>query len=112
MTIQEILTQIIDGNSIFARLHKQEYFENFQTEQRPYITLVSCSDSRVTLNALMSDTSNKIFSIQNIGNQLLSTEGSVDYGIYHLKTPLLNCLIRVSPRARRRSSIPPAGRGS
>jgi carbonic anhydrase len=37
----------------------------------------------------MNDTSNKVFSIQNIGNQILSTEGSVDYGIYHLKTPLL-----------------------
>ena len=37
----------------------------------------------------MPDTSNKVFSIQNIGNQILSTEGSVDYGIYHLKTPIL-----------------------
>ena len=37
----------------------------------------------------MPDTSNKVFSIQNIGNQILSTEGSVDYGIYHLKTPML-----------------------
>jgi carbonic anhydrase len=58
-------------------------------EQKPYITLVTCSDSRVPLNALMPDTSNKVFSIQNIGNQILSTEGSVDYGIYHLKTPVL-----------------------
>ncbi len=37
----------------------------------------------------MPDTSNKVFSIHNIGNQILSTEGSVDFGIYHLKTPLL-----------------------
>jgi carbonic anhydrase len=37
----------------------------------------------------MPDTSNRVFSIQNIGNQILSTEGSVDYGIYNLKTPLL-----------------------
>jgi carbonic anhydrase len=37
----------------------------------------------------MPDTSNRVFSIQNIGNQILSTEGSVDYGIYILKTPLL-----------------------
>jgi len=89
MTIQEIISQIVEGNNIFAGQHNQEYFESFKAEQRPYITLVSCSDSRVTLNALMSDTSNKIFSVQNIGNQVLSTEGSVDYGIYHLKTPLL-----------------------
>jgi len=89
MTIQEIISEIVEGSSKFTELHQQEYYERFRNEQRPYITLVSCSDSRVTLNALMSDTSNKIFSIQNIGNQLLSNEGSVDYGIYHLKTPLL-----------------------
>ena len=33
--------------------------------------------------------SNRVFSIKNIGNQILSTEGSVDYGIYNLKTPIL-----------------------
>ncbi len=89
MTIQEIISQIVEGNNKFRKSHDDNYFENFALEQRPYITLVTCSDSRVPLNALMKDTSNRIFSIQNIGNQILSTEGSVDYGIYHLKTPLL-----------------------
>ena len=89
MTIPEILSQIVEGNNLFTASHQKEYFESFSKEQKPYITLVTCSDSRVPLNALMPDTSNKIFSIQNIGNQILSTEGSVDYGIYHLKTPLL-----------------------
>jgi carbonic anhydrase len=89
MTIQEIIAQIVDGNNLFTSQHPHEYFESFSKEQKPYITLVTCSDSRVPLNALMNDTSNKVFSIQNIGNQILSTEGSVDYGIYHLKTPLL-----------------------
>jgi carbonic anhydrase len=89
MTIQEIVAQIVEGNNLFTNSHSAEYFESFRKEQKPYITLVTCSDSRVPLNALMSDTSNKVFSIQNIGNQILSTEGSVDYGIYHLKTPLL-----------------------
>jgi carbonic anhydrase len=89
MKIQEIISQIVEGNNLFRNLHPREYYESFKTEQRPYITLVTCSDSRVPLNALMNDTSNKVFSIQNIGNQILSNEGSVDYGIYHLKTPLL-----------------------
>jgi carbonic anhydrase len=89
MNISEIIGQIIDGNNQFTKAHNKEYFESFKKEQHPYITLVTCSDSRVPLNALMNDTSNKVFSIQNIGNQILSTEGSVDYGIYHLKTPLL-----------------------
>jgi carbonic anhydrase/ABC-type transporter Mla MlaB component len=85
----EIVTQIVLGNNYFTQTHPHEYFESFSYEQKPYVTLVTCSDSRVPLNSLMPDTSNKVFSIQNIGNQILSTEGSVDYGIYHLKTPLL-----------------------
>jgi len=85
----EIVAQIVLGNNYFTQTHPHEYFESFSYDQKPYITLVTCSDSRVPLNALMPDTSNKVFSIQNIGNQILSTEGSVDYGIYHLKTPLL-----------------------
>jgi carbonic anhydrase len=85
----EILSQIILGNNYFMQTHPNEYFESFGTEQKPYITLVTCSDSRVPLNALLPDTSNRVFTIKNIGNQVLSTEGSVDYGIYHLKTPIL-----------------------
>jgi high affinity sulfate transporter 1 len=89
LIIPEIVSQIVFGNNYFTKTHPREYFESFNIEQKPYITLVTCSDSRVPLNALMPDTSNKVFSIQNIGNQILSTEGSVDYGIYNLKTPLL-----------------------
>jgi SulP family sulfate permease len=85
----EIVAQIVLGNNYFTQTHPREYFEGFSFEQKPYVTLVTCSDSRVPLNSLMPDTSNKVFSIQNIGNQILSTEGSVDYGIYHLKTPML-----------------------
>jgi len=89
LQLEKIISHIILGNNYFKETHPQEYFESFSYEQKPYITLVTCCDSRVPLNSLMPDTSNKVFSIQNIGNQILSTEGSVDYGIYHLKTPLL-----------------------
>lgn len=85
----EIVAQIVLGNNYFTQTHPKEYFESFSYEQKPYLTLVTCSDSRVPLNSLMPDTSNRVFSIQNIGNQILSTEGSVDYGIYHLRTPML-----------------------
>lgn len=89
LLVPEILSHIVSGNNYFTQTHPREYFETFSFDQKPYITLVTCSDSRVPLNALLPDTSNKVFSIQNIGNQILSTEGSVDYGIYHLKTPIL-----------------------
>jgi len=89
LQLEKIISNIILGNNYFKETHPREYFESLSYEQKPYITLVTCSDSRVPLNALMPDTSNKVFSIHNIGNQILSTEGSVDFGIYHLKTPLL-----------------------
>lgn len=89
MTVPEIIARIVEGNTLFTSTHDCDYFNSFKLKQEPFITLVTCSDSRVPLRALMHDTSNKVFSIQNIGNQILSTEGSVDYGIYHLKTPVL-----------------------
>jgi high affinity sulfate transporter 1 len=89
LTTQDMVAQIVLGNNYFTQSHPPEYFESFAEEQSPFITLVTCSDSRVPLNALLPDTSNKVFTIKNIGNQILSTEGSIDYGIYHLKTPLL-----------------------
>jgi carbonic anhydrase len=89
MKVPEIISRIVEGNTMFTSSHSKDYFDSFKLKQEPFITLVTCSDSRVPLNALLPDTSNKIFSIQNIGNQILSTEGSVDFGIFHLKTPVL-----------------------
>ncbi len=89
MNVPNIIEQLVKGNSLFTQEHSPEYFDSFRQHQTPYITLVTCSDSRVPLQALMPDTSNRIFTIKNIGNQIFSTEGSVDYGIYHLKTSVL-----------------------
>jgi len=89
MKPSEIFALLVEGNMHFTASHAGKYFESFKSGQNPFITLVTCSDSRVPLNVLLPDTSNNIFTIKNIGNQILSTEGSVDYGIYHLKTPFL-----------------------
>lgn len=85
----KIISMILDNNLNFAKTHSEEYFSSFQDSQQPIITLVSCSDSRVQNNVLSPDATNQIFTIENIGNQILPSEGSVDYGILHLKTPLL-----------------------
>jgi carbonic anhydrase len=89
MEITTIINQLISGNKIFTTSHLENYFTALEEKQNPYITLVSCSDSRVPTNAIMPDTVNRVFTIQNIGNQILSTEGSIDYGIYNLQTPVL-----------------------
>lgn len=87
--INDIINEIIVNDNNFVKSHNKEYFAEHSKKQKPYITLVTCSDSRVQPEILLSDPINKIFCVENIGNQILSSEGSVDYGVYHLKTPVL-----------------------
>ena len=84
----EIIKQIIEGNNEFVSKNHPDFFLSHSKSQNPFITLLTCSDSRVQTNAILPDSINKIFTIENIGNQILSSEGSVDYGILHLKTPV------------------------
>ncbi len=84
----EIIRQIIEGNEEFISKNHPDYFLSHSKSQNPFITLLTCSDSRVQTNAILPDSINKIFTIENIGNQILSSEGSVDYGVMHLKTPV------------------------
>lgn len=65
--------------------------DSIQHEQQPYITVLTCCDSRVRIRAFLADPhpTDNVFVIRNIGNQLATTCGSVDFGVRHLKTPLL-----------------------
>jgi carbonic anhydrase len=48
-----------------------------------------CADSRVHTHAFENTPDGDLFVIRNIGNQVLSNRGSVEYGVRHLHTPLL-----------------------
>jgi len=89
MDQQKLINLILDGNEEFFRNHNDEYFKNHETCQSPFITLVTCSDSRVQTAEILPDPVNRIFSIENIGNQIKTAEGSVDFGVTILKTPVL-----------------------
>jgi len=41
------------------------------------------------MQAIDEDPDNRLFVVRNIGNQLATSEGSVEYGVRHLHTPLL-----------------------
>ncbi|MCX6233270.1 MAG: carbonic anhydrase [Bacteroidetes bacterium] len=86
---REHIMKIVEGNEAFYTKHGEEFFLAHCDSQHPFITLVTCSDSRVHSHAILPDPVNAIFVVRNIGNQLHTAAGSVDYGIYHLKTPLL-----------------------
>ena len=84
-----VLKLIVNGNNKFVHKHSKNYFLPYQTSQHPVITMITCSDARVQTNIFNFDPINKIFVIRNIGNQIRISEGSIDYGIYHLHTPIL-----------------------
>ncbi len=85
----DYIDELKKPNRPFIERTGKDFFKDLQDGQKPYMTLVTCSDSRVQTEALEHSAINKIFIIRNIGNQIYSNEGSVDYGVLHLKTPIL-----------------------
>jgi len=82
------LRDVVRDNEINASRGKK-YFEAFAQKQAPRVTVLTCSDSRVQTQAWDATPDNDDFQIRNIGNQLQNSQGSVEYGIEHLRTPLL-----------------------
>ena len=87
--VQAIVKHLLEGNAAFTKSHKAEYYKPFLEKQHPKATVVTCSDSRVHTHAIDQTPDGDLFMVRNIGNQIATAEGSVDYGILHLHTPLL-----------------------
>lgn len=87
--LRGIVRNLMDDNTAFARSHKPEYYKPFADHQHPRATVVTCSDSRVQTHALDKTPDGDLFMVRDIGNQIASAEGSVEYGVQHLHTPLL-----------------------
>jgi carbonic anhydrase len=86
---REIMREIARGNRDFMRAKGPAHFKPFLNDQHPRATVVTCSDSRVHTHALDDTPDGDLFMIRNIGNQIATAEGSVEYGVHHLHTPLL-----------------------
>ena len=87
--MNEILNGIIKNNDNFVNEHDKDFFKLHMAGQHPIITLVSCCDSRCHAHVIEPDPIDRIFTVETIGNQMVSAQGSVDYGILHLHTPVL-----------------------
>jgi carbonic anhydrase len=95
ITADECLERLIDGNRRF--LNGTARFPTIQKEilaalakgQRPYATIIGCSDSRVPPELLFDANFGELFVIRVAGN-VMSPEiaGSMQYAGMHLKTPL------------------------
>ncbi len=86
---KDILREISQSNRNFMRKNGPAHFAHFADSQHPRATVVTCSDSRVHTHALDATPDGDLFMVRNIGNQIATSEGSVEYGVHHLHTPLL-----------------------
>ena len=76
-------------NAEFIAAHNPAYFAELTKGQHPKATVVTCSDSRVQTNEFDKAPIDELFMVRDIGNQMSTAEGSVEYGVHHLHTPIL-----------------------
>ncbi|MCX8147133.1 MAG: carbonic anhydrase [Candidatus Woesearchaeota archaeon] len=88
MGLSKIINDILKGNEMHSS-KARHYTDDVLRKQTPKVTLVLCSDSRIADGIFGFEKFNYAFCIRDIGNQILTAEGSVDYGVLHLKTPPL-----------------------
>ncbi|MES1981421.1 MAG: carbonic anhydrase [Pseudomonadota bacterium] len=86
---QAFIKEIKTTSDGYASSHKPAFFEALSKGQHPRATIVTCSDSRVHTNSLDQTPEGDLFMIRNIGNQLATSLGSVEYGVNHLNSSLL-----------------------
>jgi carbonic anhydrase len=86
---KDAVRHLLAKNAIFMRDHGEDHFAPLLTSQQPRVTVVCCADSRVHMRAIHDNPVNDLFVIRNIGNQICTSEGSVEYGVRHLATPVL-----------------------
>jgi carbonic anhydrase len=82
------MNEVLRANGGLVSLGR-EHFAPFLTAQHPRATVLACADSRVQANAWDSTPEDDDFTVRNIGNQVETSLGSVEYGIEHLHTPVL-----------------------
>lgn len=89
MELGNIFRHLLVHNEAFVKSMDATKFFAYAKQQTPYITLVTCADSRVQGNILGIDIFNKVFIIRNAGNQVAINRGSIEYAILVLGTPVL-----------------------
>lgn len=87
--MKAFLQDVIKDNNGFISGRSETHFEEFQDGQTPRATVVMCADSRITDITFSKGVENNIFMIRNIGDQYATSEGSVEYGVNVLQTPVL-----------------------
>jgi carbonic anhydrase len=94
-TADEALARLIAGNDRFVRgevlyqAARKDTLEELARGQRPYTTIIGCSDSRVPPELVFDAGFGELFIIRVAGNVIgPAVMGSIQYAAMHLKTPL------------------------
>ncbi len=87
--VKDIIRHVLESNEVFVKRSTSEYFKPFIHGQNPMATMITCADSRLHTHALDIHPDGDLFLVRNIGNQVPTAEGSVEYGVRHLHTPVL-----------------------
>lgn len=96
-TADEALEQLKDGNRRFTEMKAnnpnrdlERRFDTANEGQKPLVTILGCSDSRVPAEIVFDAGIGDLFVVRVAGNVSDTDEiGSVEYGVGHLMTPLL-----------------------
>src|SRR4249920_1631658 len=95
ITASQALRRLVEGNRRFVRgdarfpTVQKKVLSQLAREQRPYATILGCSDSRVPPELLFDAGFGELFVIRVAGNVLSDdVAGSMQYAGVHLKTPL------------------------
>lgn len=96
----EAMKKLADGNSRYAAgtclhvgINQARRTETAEKGQKPFATILSCSDSRVPPEYIFDQGIGDLFVIRVAGNVADTDEiGSAEYGVDHLGTPVLMVL--------------------
>ncbi|MGQ0629160.1 MAG: carbonic anhydrase [Phycisphaerales bacterium] len=96
-TADEALQRLVDGNARWAnakpqnpRIDATRREDVAANGQKPYASILTCADSRIPVERVFDAGVGDLFVVRVAGNIAGPSEsGSLEYGVEHLKTPLL-----------------------
>lgn len=95
--VEEILNMLsegnqrwVDGAAIAPNTSPERRSDVADAGQKPFVTVVTCADSRLPVERIFDRGIGDVFVVRVAGNVMGTSEtGTVEYGVGHLKTPLL-----------------------
>ena len=85
---RQFMADVLKDNAAFSA-RGREHLAQLAKAEHPRATVLACSDSRVQSSAWDATPDNDAYIVRNLGNQLATSLGSVEYGVERLKTPVL-----------------------